>query len=369
MSCFSNLVHPLAITMWDFSWLERRWPGAGYEDWDRILDELVERGYDAIRIDAYPHLTDIDPEGEWEIIPPWNQQDWGSPARIRVSRIQPALLEFLAKCSGRKLKVALSSWFQNDTTEARKLISSPAAHARLWRKTLEAVQRAGLLDTVLYVDFCNEWPIQCWAPFFPFKKDEGWFSEESLDWMRESVSELKRSFPEVPLTYSLTAVPDRKIFTKTNTEFLDFLEPHQWMAGHTDFYDRVGYNYERFESTGYENVVKFAEKLYRNDEVYWKQQFAQRLDNLIDWSCTAKRALVTTEGWAIVDYKDWPGLDWGWVKEFNEWSVQYVAKSGCWAAICTSNFCGPQFHGMWSDVAWHQRLTKLIRESKLPARQ
>lgn len=23
-----------AITMWDFSWLERRWPGAGYEDWD-----------------------------------------------------------------------------------------------------------------------------------------------------------------------------------------------------------------------------------------------------------------------------------------------------------------------------------------------
>ena len=21
-----------AVTMWDFSWLERRWPGAGYED-------------------------------------------------------------------------------------------------------------------------------------------------------------------------------------------------------------------------------------------------------------------------------------------------------------------------------------------------
>src|SRR4030042_4547538 len=36
---------PLAIAMWDFSWLERRWPGAGYEDWDQILDELLNRGY------------------------------------------------------------------------------------------------------------------------------------------------------------------------------------------------------------------------------------------------------------------------------------------------------------------------------------
>jgi hypothetical protein len=28
---------PRTITMWDFSWLERRWPGAGYEDWDKAL--------------------------------------------------------------------------------------------------------------------------------------------------------------------------------------------------------------------------------------------------------------------------------------------------------------------------------------------
>ena len=42
--------------MWDFSWLERRWPGAGYEDWAQALEELRERGYDAVRIDAYPHL-------------------------------------------------------------------------------------------------------------------------------------------------------------------------------------------------------------------------------------------------------------------------------------------------------------------------
>ena len=52
-----------AITMWDFSWLERRWAGAGYEDWDRALSELSERGYDTVRIDAYPTWCPQAPTG------------------------------------------------------------------------------------------------------------------------------------------------------------------------------------------------------------------------------------------------------------------------------------------------------------------
>jgi hypothetical protein len=67
--------------MWDFSWLERRWPGAGYEDWDLALDGLALRGYDAVRIDAYPHLVAANANAMWELIPCWNTQDWGSPAK------------------------------------------------------------------------------------------------------------------------------------------------------------------------------------------------------------------------------------------------------------------------------------------------
>ena len=70
--------------MWDFSWLERRWAGAGFEDWDLALDELTERGYNAVRIDAYPHLTGVDAQREWVLDEVWNQQDWGSPDRIKV---------------------------------------------------------------------------------------------------------------------------------------------------------------------------------------------------------------------------------------------------------------------------------------------
>src|SRR5689334_19261386 len=84
---------PLAITMWDFSWLERRWPGAGYEDWDVALDELKARGYDAVRIDAYPHLIHAGANRTWELLPEWSVQDWGAPARCRV-QVQPALNQF-----------------------------------------------------------------------------------------------------------------------------------------------------------------------------------------------------------------------------------------------------------------------------------
>ena len=95
--------------MWDFSWLERRWPGAGYEDPARALDELLERGYDAIRIDAFPHLVSADPHREWELLPCWSVQDWGSPALNRV-RVQPHLDEFLAACATRGIAVGLSTW-------------------------------------------------------------------------------------------------------------------------------------------------------------------------------------------------------------------------------------------------------------------
>ena len=85
------MIHPLAITMWDFSWIERRWDGAGFEDWNAALDGVKERGYDAVRIDAFPHLLSQAPEKEWLLLPVWYSNDWGSPYKVRV-RLFPALL-------------------------------------------------------------------------------------------------------------------------------------------------------------------------------------------------------------------------------------------------------------------------------------
>lgn len=354
---------PLAVTMWDFSWLERRWPGAGYEDWGVALDELSERGYDAVRIDAYPHLVAIDAEREWELLPEWSVQDWGSPARTRV-RIMPALLDFIAACGSRGIKVALSCWFRQDVDNLRMKVDSGRRHGEIWVRTLELIQKAGLLEHVYAVDLCNEWPIKPWAPFFQtLPEDEGWKSPRSLAWMTDAIRTVRDAFPQLPLSFSLWPGTD---WEPGDLDFLDFLEPHIWMAQQRDFYGLVGYNYERFDAIGYDNIALNAERIYRERPAYWQEALTENIDFYAAISRAARRPLMTTECWGIVDYKDWPLLDWGWVKELCALGTEHAASTGRWAAIATSNFCGPQFRGMWRDVAWHQRLTAIIKSASRP---
>src|SRR5664279_5422076 len=129
-------ITPRAITMWDFSWIERRWSGAGYEDWDKALDELVERGYDAVRIDAYPHLMAVDPEKEWTLVPVWDVHDWGSPGKVNVA-IKPALIQFITKCKEKQIKVGLSTWYLEDIDNTVMQVSSPEKMAEGWIKVLD----------------------------------------------------------------------------------------------------------------------------------------------------------------------------------------------------------------------------------------
>ena len=137
--------HPRAITMWEFSWIERRWPGAGYEDWDQALDELLVRGYNAVRIDPFPHLLAADPRKTWTLWPQWNTQMWGSPDVNRIVLV-PALFEFLGKCRDRGIMVGLSTWYRKDDADTRMAITGPEVMAANWIKTLDLISEAGYLD-------------------------------------------------------------------------------------------------------------------------------------------------------------------------------------------------------------------------------
>src|SRR4051812_14117231 len=134
----AGISRPVAITMWDFSWLERRWPGAGYEDYDQCLDELKARGYDAVRIDAYPHFLAAAPDREWELLPQWNTQVWGAPSRCRV-KVQPHLNTFVAKCADRGISVGLSTWFRQDVDDTRMKIHTPEDLGKVWRAALGTI--------------------------------------------------------------------------------------------------------------------------------------------------------------------------------------------------------------------------------------
>lgn len=367
-SPLANLTAPLAITMWDFSWIERRWAGAGYEDWDQALDELVERGYNAVRIDAFPHLLDAGAEKDWDLEVLWTTQVWGSPAPNRI-RLWPALPDFIRACEARGIRVGLSSWFRQDAANTRLNIRCAADLARIWIRTLELLHSEGLVENLLYVDLCNEWPQTMWTPFFDNAPEPhtAWYSERSMAWLQEAVSRIRTAFPKVPLTASFN--PENPQAAAADLGFLDFFEPHVWMVNShgVKFYKEIGYGFELLDPKGYYNVQKNAERHYRQNAAYWNESLLDLIHGYAEVGRAHSRPLITTECWGVIDYKDWPLLDWGWVKELCELGTLTACATGQWAAVATSNFCGPQFVGMWRDIAWHQRLTQAIKSAPLPA--
>lgn len=360
---------PRAITMWDFSWLERRWPGAGYEDWDLALDELVERGYNAVRIDVYPHLIAENPNREYTLLPVWNTQVWGSPDINKVT-VQPALNQFLFKCRERDIRVGLSSWYREDTENLRMKIDGHMKMAEIWIKTIESVAKDKLLDTIFYVDLCNEWPGDIWCPFFTNDPPERiwgfWHTDKSMQYMRESIELVRREFPELPYCYSFTG-GEPKLYPEKDLTFFDLLEHHTWLAqiNGGEFDKATGYKYDRFAPESYQNLVANLDRVYGERKEYWHRQLINEINLVASSAKAANQPLITTECWGLVDFKDWPLLNWEIVKELCELGVKTAAASGQWMAIATSNFAGPQFAGMWRDVEWHRRLTSLIRGSEI----
>lgn len=365
-----SVARPLAITMWDFSWLERRWPGAGYEDWDRALDELAERGYDAVRIDAFPHLIAQDPYRVWDLPPTWTQHEWGATARQRLS-VQPALTTFIGKCAERGIGVGLSTWMRQDVSRAWAQIRKPVDIAEAWRVTLAQIEGAGLLGAILYVDLGNEFPLSMYTPYLYGGEELAARSRTTAEmaaWMNEPIEVLRTAYPGLSFTWSFNNEFDT--WRDQDVSAFDLLELHIWMTfpETSDFYERIGYRLgpDRFEGQDYETLARDGEAMYRRDEAYWRSRLTATIDLAAQWSRGRDLPLVTTECWAVINFKDGPHLDWGWVKELCDFGVRQALGTGRWAALATSNFCGPQFPGMWRDVEWHRRLTDAIHAGAAP---
>ncbi|BDZ48162.1 hypothetical protein GCM10025867_04030 [Frondihabitans sucicola] len=245
-------------------------------------------------------------------------------------------------------------------------IHTPEDQARIWLDTLRVIDDAGLLDTIIYVDLCNEYPLPFWAPYL---RAEDLGPEPSkteprlIEWMRDSIAILRSHYPHLDYTFSFNSEFER--WPDLDVSMLDVLEPHVWMAT-TDndrFNERVGYHFEKFDPIGFDHLVKNGRAEYENNRAEYDRLLFEQIDRVADWSRATGLGLYTTECWSIVDYKDWPGLDWDWVLDLNARAVEYAASKGRWVGIATSNFCGPQFAGMWREVEWHQRLTTLIKSA------
>ena len=187
-----------------------------------------------------------------------------------------------------------------------------------------------------------------------------------MRWMREACEVVRREFPELPLGFSFEPRDPSKLAGK-DTSFVDYAEPHLWMAQANDgeFYKLTGYKYDRYSLDSYQSFAEKGEPLYRSKPEYWQSLLREHILKAANALKPHRLPLMTTECWGVVDFKDWPLLSWDRVKELCRIGLETATATGQWLAIATSNFAGPQFRGMWRDVRWHQSANDLIKRSAI----
>ncbi len=261
----------------------------------------------------------------------------GAAPPAMLSKYQPELNQFIRMCADRKLRVGLSTWFRHDPDQTLMNIHTPEDLGHIWKVTLDSIAHDNLLPHLLYVDLCNESAARCLGALPAARLPARFQSQHRLDDPRHS-SRRRSAYPDLDYTFSQTS--EFETWQKQDVSMLDFMEPHIWMAQADGYYDEVGYHYERFDPSGYANLVKNAKRVYMANRNDWDNKLKAAIELCAAWSRASGKPLITTECWSLVDYKDWPLLEWDWLKQLCELGVRTAAATGRWAAIATSNFCG-----------------------------
>lgn len=383
-SLLRKLEHPVAIAMWDFGWLFRHYDGGGFENWDKALDELVERGYNAIRIDCFPHLVSCDDYEEFDF--PYNPEScslWHHQQDIRVN-VKKALLEFLPKCFARGIYVGLSTWVQWPVQRPRLMEKEDLIRA--WDKTMQFLQDHDLLKNILYVDFLNEYPF-CHG-FAALKRHaqqmdgrdvpvtetnmqddvDGGFgtkgSEYLVEFSREIISFFKKKWPGYDYGLCITTnINDFHPERTTDFSQYGFFDLHLWFAHYPGWWD----------------IQKLVDKADTNEkqavlfsaiDAQWEKQGEQMLawmecetEKHERWSRKYNGPVGNTEGWGFVG---WPlnAVDWNFIKQSAEYCVDMCLRHN-YSFICTSNFTHPYIKELWNDVQWHRKITSKIKNGNV----
>lgn len=374
-----NWLNPrrLTLVMWDQAFLMRHMPGESYADYDRVLDETGERGYNTLRLDPMPQLLDLaHPEKIFQ---------WGDPKQPYLpwcwnkageGPLGNWLIEFMEKARNRHFFYTLSGWWNNTIQSSFPkeaiTVSTPQQAAELWAIMLRQWQKRFGFDGLVYVDLANEMPY-----FLAGYKDrikqytgQSWTGEEHEDTgptfsdkmisfiageLNRAIGALQLEFPQLRFTASIHG----------DERWLDI--PVQFDCLDVHFYADIDPRW-RVRS----RFADFMSRFYTDDT--WNKEFSDRciatrnaiapmlrtaqrarLASFAAWSEKKGMPLTTSESWASWYYNDNPDLDWNWLLEWAEWSVEDAIEYKMWGWT-PHNYCQPQFVN-WKNARWHRILT------------
>jgi hypothetical protein len=261
-------------------------------------------------------------------------------------------------------------WFHNvGKFQGPPLLADLTDHragAELWIRMLHDWKRLFGFDGLLYVDLANEVPY-----FFPGFLDRmkkatgfGWegavFNAAQSQFIAEELNPavrlLMREFPELRFTCSIHGdlrwldVPVH--FDCLDVHFYADADP-RWMA-RTKFAE---YMPKLFTDTDWRQ--DFSDRATKTAAAIAPMLRANQRSKVAQFSAWANQygmPLTTTESWASWYMFDCPQMDWSWLLDWAEWSVDDALDFGMWGWT-PHNYCQPQFKN-WQDVRWHQRLTE-----------
>ena len=403
----NEIKKPLAITMWDSSWLRRRYAGGGFESFDDALDELVERGYNAVRIDAFPHMIANTPEGtnSERFLDPtgvshqrYGFAQWGSPWTVYVYPKRD-IVDFIKKCEQRNVYVILSTWLKPTIEPRNEWIEGPRDLVRVWDETLQFLGDNDCLNNVIAVDVQNEFPYggcnmwlfnQMERLKYDTVNKTGTVRQTEFyrDYFNTVIKELRKKWSDIPVCTSCTHNFFKEDKNMDYSEF-DWIDVHTWavceelekFGSVSDAYKSISefgdasrlYTYEgNFYSTGLKRIpgdINFEKYNLIIQEAWLKNRnfFEEWLEEKISFVAEMGKKYGIpygcTEGWGTVCWAEHPLLTWDLIKDAGMIAAKLGRKHG-YSFNCQSNFCAPQFITLWRDVDYHREITDIIKGEK-----
>lgn len=369
----SLLPRRMTLAMWDQAYLLRHGEGGAFADWDRVLDETIERGYNTVRIDPMPQWIDLsmpDQVLHWEDprqpFMPWC---WNGPVSASAGRW---LIEFMEKLRSRQqLYYTLSAWwFMTEGTPA--VLRKPETlsdGAEMWCQMLTQWKSRFGFDHLVYVDLANELPY-FFPDFVPRLQREtgsdwgGVFDSQVIGFLTHEINSamklLQSEFPELRFTCSIHG--DLR-WLDVPVEF-DCLDVHFYADADSRWISRTKFGQygDMFQSTAWH--AEFSDRATKTAAAIapmLRSRQRAKLAQFAAWASHRGMPLTTSESWASWYMFDAPEMDWGWLLDWAEWSVEDAIEFGMWGWT-PHNYVAPQFKN-WDDVRWHQRLTERFLRS------
>ena len=376
----------LTIAMWDYSWLNKHYPGGEYENFDKVTDELIERGFNTVRIDAFPLVIGkLDNNRQMVTIAGDTLRNWGASDTDRKHAVALELLEFMRSTKEKNISVILSSWGKGavEFPDIRKDYTQMKDFWKAWEKVLDLLKENDLLGHVVYVDFDQEFPyfspvaqelnrlgqMKKKEPSSALETMEAAGSVESsfkkLKWnmaqmkfvrnyMNSTLSHFQRKYPELRFTFSLTSYWEE--VRALNLKSFDVLELHFWMTQSERFQTRSGFGGMKKDrgDHDYKDYMDRINKTMQSVRPMLMKDMHNRLKWAKDWSEEIAAPLVTTEAWGPWWHMDHEDLSWDWLYDWCEEGMRLSTEYGLWGTT-PWNFSHPYWEN-WENVEWYQKV-------------